>query len=373
MVSLSRKNLFHDRVRLAATLSGIAFSVVLTAVQLGLFLGFRDATSNVIAHSGADFWIAEKGVRYIEAGRPFLERRRQQALAVPGVAEARCFIYRFDGWQRPDGAEENVSVAGFDAEGTMGRPWNMVAGSVEDLRQADAVVIDRLYARKLGISGLGQSAEINGRRARVVGLTDGIWTFTTAPVIFTRLANARLYTNIEDDRTLYLLVKAAPGQDLRALKRRLAEALPDLSVLTTREFASRTSDYWLFGTGAGFTVLIAAALGLIVGMVVVAQTLYSATVDHLREFGTLKAIGAGNGYVIRVILEQAGPSAAMGYAKGISLSLAVVRATRLVGTAIFLPGSLAAGLFLLTLATCAGASVLSIRKATSLDPAMVFK
>ena len=122
-----------------------------------------------------------------------------------------------------------------------------------------------------------------------------------------------------------------------------------------------------------FTVLIAAGLGLLVGVVVVAQTIYAATVDHIREYGTLKAMGATNAYLYRVILEQAAMSAVAGYGIGIAIALAASRASLHGTTAVIIEAPLAIALFVLTLVMCLGASVVSINKVTRIDPAMVFK
>jgi putative ABC transport system permease protein len=129
----------------------------------------------------------------------------------------------------------------------------------------------------------------------------------------------------------------------------------------------------MFGTGAGITVLIAAALGLIVGVVVVAQTIYAATVDHIREYGTLKAMGATNAYLYRVIVQQSAISGVIGYGIAMVMAALVARGSQAGSTAILLPWTLAAALFALTLAMCVSASVVSINKVTRLDPATVFK
>jgi putative ABC transport system permease protein len=120
-------------------------------------------------------------------------------------------------------------------------------------------------------------------------------------------------------------------------------------------------------------VLMGAALGLLVGMVVVAQTIYSSTMDHLREFGTLKAMGATNSYIYKVIMKQAVIAAALGYALGISLSLLVVRESGKGGANIVLPWELGAGMLGVTIGMCIAAAFVSINKVTKIDPAMVFK
>ena len=373
MASLAIRNLLHDRVRLAVTLTGIVFSVVLVAVQTGLFLGFTTTTSNVIDNSGADFWVTSKGVKYLEVGVPFSEKKLYHARAVEGVQEAEKYIVRFGSWKRPDGANESCEVVGFDPDTTLGGPWHIDEGDVHDLKLQDTVMIDRFYAGKLGVTHLGQSLEIRGVRARVVGFTSGIRTFTTSPLVFTSYKNALRYTDVGTDQASYLLIKAKPGAGRERLRASLLSRLSDVDVLTTAEFGSKTTRYWMFGTGAGVTVIMAAVLGLLVGVVVVTQTIYAATIDHIREFGTLKAMGATNGYIYRVILQQATVSAVIGYAVGIALAIAVEMSSRSSGANIVLPPSIRAGLFGTTLVMCMSAAMVSIHKATTIDPAMVFK
>jgi putative ABC transport system permease protein len=370
---LAFRNLLHDRVRFAVTLVGIVFSVVLSAVQLGLFLGFTRATVDVIERSNADLWVMSAGVTHLESGAPIKESLRHLALGVDGVADAQAHIVTFGTWQRPTGAREGVMVVGTERDGAMGQPWNIVEGSVDDLDRPDAVIVDELYKDKLGVTHLGQIVELRGHRARVVGFTRGIRTFTTAPTVFTSLANARDYAGIRGDQALYLLVKAKPGANPTRLADALRRRLPDVDVKTTADWSATQRNYWMFGTGAGVSVLIAAALGLIVGVVVVAQTIYAATVDHIREYGTLKAMGATNGYLYRVIVQQSAISGVLGYGFAIVIAAAVARASQAGTTAILLPWTLAAALFALTIGMCVAASVVSIRKVTTLDPAMVFK
>lgn len=373
MADLASRNLFHDKVRLIVTLTGIIFAVVLVAVQTGLFIGFSTTTSNLIDNSGADLWIMSKGVRYIEVGVPFAERKLYQVLGVPGVRRAEKYIVRFSQWKRPDGGQESCEVVGFNPESGLGGPWNLAEGSINDIKAENHVIIDRFYTGKLVVTQLGQTVEMRGRRARVVGFTKGIRTFTTSPLIFTSYKNALDYTGLDADQTMFILVKAKPNASLEQLRRDILERVRDVDVYTTPEFSAKTSRYWMFGTGAGVTVLMAASLGLIVGIVVVAQTIYAATIDHIREYGTLKAMGATNGYIYRIILKQALISALIGYAAGMSIALVVIHVSQGGGPAIVLPNEVKAGLFLLTLFMCASAAMVSIRKVTRIDPAMVFK
>lgn len=370
---LAWRNLVHDKVRLIVTLTGIVFAVVLIVVELGLFLGFTTTTSGLIDRSNADIWVTAPQVPYIEVGVDFSERKAYTAMATPGVERVSKFIARFSQWKRIDGRQESVFVVGFEPGQLLGSPWNVIEGDPRDLATAENVFIDELYKDKLGISHIGQVVEIRGHRARIAGFTRGIRSFTTSPYVFTSFKSAQDYTGIGQDQTPFLLIKAKPGVDIPSLIASLESRLTHVDVLTNAEFSRMTRFYWMFTTGAGVAVLLAALLGLVVGVVVVAQTIYATTMDHLKEYGTLKAMGASNGYLYRVIIQQAILSAIAGYALGMLVSTFVVRGSEKGGAAILLPGWMAFAMLWLTLAMCVSAAWVSIRKVTRLDPAMVFK
>ena len=373
MPPLAQRNLFHDKVRLTVTLTGIVFAVVLIVVELGLFVGFTKTTSGLIDHSNADLWITSRNVPYIEQGVAFSERKLNQVRAVSGVEDAEKYIAHWTQWKLPNGSEESVQIVGINVESNLGRPWNLVQGRVEDLKNPNAIILDELYKEKLGVTRVNQIVEINGHRARVVGFTHGIRSFTTSPYVFTTFKNAQDYTGLREDQAYYILVTLAPGANAKQVQYDILAQVKDVDVLTTPQFSHMTQFYWMFTTGAGVAVLLAAVLGLVVGFVVVAQTIYATTMDHLREYGTLKAMGAPNRYVYKVIVKQAAISALIGYVLGMIVSAFVVHASQSGGAAILLPLPLAVGMFFLTLIMCIGAAMISINKVTRLDPAMVFK
>ncbi len=373
MPPLARRNLFHDKVRLTVTLTGIVFAVVLIVVELGLFVGFTETTSSLVDHSGADLWVTSQHVPYVELGVPFSERKLYQVRAVPGVADAQKVITRWTDWKRHDGRQESVQIVGINPDSQLARPWNLTAGSVEDLKRPDAVILDEIYKKKLGVSYVGELFEIRGHRARVVGFTRGIRSFTTSPYVFTTFKNAQDFATIADDKTIFILVKVAPSASVADVRQRILDNVKDVEVFRNGEFSRMTQIYWMFTTGAGVAVLLAAVLGLIVGFVVVAQTIYATTMDHMKEFGTLKAMGAPNSYVYKVIMTQAAISAVIGYVLGMIVSGFVVHASQEGGAAILLPWQMGVGMFFLTLVMCVGAAMVSISKVTHLDPAIVFK
>jgi putative ABC transport system permease protein len=372
-LTLAIRNLIHDKVRLVVTLTGVAFAVVLITAELGLFLGFASTTSALIDESRADIWVVPKGTRNVDQTPPLSERRRYQALSTPGVESAELFVTEFVRWQKPDGGVETVLVVGFEPDGALAGPWNIVSGSITDLKRPGTIFIDELYADKLAVTALGQTIEMHGKRARIVGLTSGIRSFTQSPYVFASLKSSRDYALLRSDQAKHVLVKLVQGADVEAVKGLLAERLPGVDVYSTREFSDRTRFYWMFTTGAGLALLVASFVGLIVGFVVVAQTLYATTIDHIREFGTLRAIGAGRRYINAVVIKQALISAAAGYSIGLALFLFCRYVAGNAAPAIAMPWPLALLVAALTVLMCVGAALVCIRKVMKLDPAMVFK
>lgn len=370
---LAWRNLTQERIRFAVTLVGIVFSVVLMSVQSGLLYGFATTASSLIDRAGADIWISAPGVGDVDQTVAIGEGNRFEALEVPGVVAAEKYIVKFADWRRPDGGAPSVLVVGFDLATGIGGPWNLVAGRMEDLRQPDAVVIDELYREKLGVTHLGQMVEINERRARVVGFTHGIRTFTQSPYVFTSFSNAQAFTHLAKDQTSYVLLKLAPGASVASVKTALQSKLHDVEVLAASAFSGRTQNFWLFTTGAGVAVLTGAVLGLVIGVIITAQTLYATTIDRLPEFATLRAMGAPASYLHRIILTQAVIAALIGYGIGISVAEAVVFLGHNGSAALLLPLFLALAIAVVTIAMCCAAALLSVRKVNGLQPSSVFR
>ncbi|HRQ35722.1 MAG TPA: ABC transporter permease [Chiayiivirga sp.] len=370
---LAWRNLVAERGRLLVTLAGVAFSVVLMGAQLALLLAFARAASNLVDHSDADLWITQPGTSNVDIAAGLDLARRHQALAVPGVAAVDPYMVQFAFWRRPDGGTESVIMTGFDLASGRGGPWNLVAGRVEDLAMPDSVIADRLFLDKLGIGKVGDTVEINNRRARLVGISDGIRTFTQSPYVFTSHHQAQRYTYFRPDQTTYLLVKLEAGADRAAVQAALAARVAPATVWTREAFARQTQRYWLITTGAGSALLLAAALGLVVGVVIVGQTLYATTVDRIAEYATLRAMGAPRPYLHAVILKQSAIAAVAGYALGAAGVLGIAWIQRDATAALSLSPWLLGLLAVLTAAMCALGALISIRRVTRLDPSEVFR
>ena len=372
LFTLAFRNLFHDRVQLVVTLIGILFSVVLMAVQLGLYLGASKMIVAPIDRADGDVWIMGYGTKNFEEAQPIDARLRMTALATPGVTRAIPLVAAFTEWKKPGGGSNLAVVVGTDIEDGGLAPWNIVEGTLSGIGARDAVFVDRTYLSELGITGLGDTGQIGGNRVKVAGFTEGIRSFTTSPFIFTTLNRGRSLLGMPSDKISYVLVKTEPGIAPEAVRDILRTKIPDGEVLTKAEFRARSLNHWMFATGAGIALIGGAVLGLIVGTVIVAQTLYGSTKDHINEFATLRALGSSSGFIHKVILTQAGLSAVIGYALGMVIALAVTYATENSALPMTMTWWLAAALFALTLIMCAVSAIAAINKVTKIDPVMVF-
>jgi putative ABC transport system permease protein len=370
--TLAFRNLFHDRLRFIATVIGIVFSIVLVTVQMGLYLGFGQMVTTMIDHASADLWIMPKGTKCFEDPSLLDTRQRSRALSVPGTTEAIPVVIGFADWRTPSGSSTPVFVVGSDLRAGGLDPWNVVEGRVESLSTPNAVAVDRTYFARLGIAGLGARAEIRQQSVRVTVVTDGIRSFTTTPYVFMDIDRARAHTGTPSSKATYFLVRVGAVADVQQVRRGLLATLADVEVLTPDEFRERSRAFWLFGTGAGAALFAGALLGVIVGTVIVAQTLYSSTKDHLNEFATLRAIGSSRRYIYKVIICQALLSAVIGFSFAYLIGLLVVHMTAASALPIVITPRLSVGLFVLTVVMCVVSAIAAIMKVTRIDPAMVF-
>ncbi len=372
ILTLAFRNLFHDRVRLVVTLVGIMFSVVLVAVQLGLYLGAANLIANTIDNTKADLWIMPRGTRSIIDVSLLSGREKHAALSTPGVVDATELIVTFSEWRAGDTKPTPVTLLGIEP-GTWGmQPWSIVEGSTLSLRDPNAVSVDDVYANLLGIAKVGEIGQIAGQKARITQVTHGIRSFATQPFVFASLRQVRDYTGIPSHISNFVLLRVADGIDHEQVAKSIADKLSGAEVLTTLQFRTRTVDQYLNGTGTGQALIIGSVLGLIVGTVIVAQTLYASTKEHIVEFGTLRALGSTTSYIMRVILSQAVISAILGYLFAMLVTMAVVMVSADSELPIILTPWLAVSLFWLTVGMCVVSAISAIFQVTRIDPAEVF-
>ncbi|HEV3164543.1 MAG TPA: ABC transporter permease [Isosphaeraceae bacterium] len=374
MIDLALKMLLDDKARFAVTVLGVGFAAALVLIQVGLFFGLLENASITIDRLDADLWVTARNTPNVDFGNPFPDTYVQRVRSVPGVARADNLIVWYAIVALPSGAKESVVYYGLENFAAWGFPWDVESGNPADLRRGRFAMLDASAERRFGPFAVGDYREFQGRRLKIIGRTREARSFTTSPIAFVNYRLAQSLSAVDlDGRTTFIVVKLEPGADAAAVRREIGRRLPYNDVHTKAEWAAISRNYWIESTGLGLTIFLTVALGALVGVVIVAQTLYASTVDHLAEFGTVKALGGRNADVYGIIAEQAAFAAALGF--GLALALACGLAPILVrfDMKMIVTPRLAAFVFVGTEALCLGAAILSFRKVAALDPAMVFR
>jgi putative ABC transport system permease protein len=375
MVDIARKMLFHEPVRFAITVLGVAFAVLLVVVQIGLFLGLLNNASITIEHADADLWVTSRNTPNIDFGHSFPDSNVQRIRSVPGVARADNLIVTYAQVALPNGAEETAVLYAMEDFARWGLPWVVAEGNVEDLRRGRTMLLDDSATRRFGAFRVGEAREVNRQRLDIVGRSRGAKSFTTMPIMFVRFRLAQQLVPDElEGRTMYAVVKLEPGANAATVAAEIRSRLPYNDVFTKKEWSERTRDYWTTSTGIGLNMGLTVFLGCLVGLVVVAQTLYASTLEHLAEFGTVKAIGGSNRDIYAILVRQAVISAVVGYVVGLVPCFAVAKlASDLADADVVLSPTILGVVFAGTVGLCVLAASVSFRKVASIDPALVFR
>jgi putative ABC transport system permease protein len=373
MVSLARKNLLYDRLRFFITVAGVAFAVTLVLVQVGLFMGLLDKSTVTIEHATADLWVTSKNTPNVDFAHTFPETAVLRVRGVPGVERADNLIINFMNIQLPSGTEEGTLVYALEDFAAWNLPWDVRDGRAQDLKRGMYILMDRSAERRFGPFAIGEHREILQRRFKIIGSTAGAASFTTAPICFMDYRNAQELTALLRGKTTYILVRVQPGADRAAVAAEIRRRLPYNDVYTKAEWARRSRTYWIVSTGLGMNMGVTVFLGILVGIVVVAQTLYTSAVEHVKEFGTVKAMGGSNWDIYRILGEQALIAAVLGYGLGGLICLALRPAMARLSLNVLVSGEFAAAVFLGTVLMCLGAAMLSFRRVADIDPALVFR
>lgn len=374
MPNLAIRNLLHDKLRSAMTVAGVAFAVTLVFVQVGLFLGLLHNASVTIENIDADLWVTSRNTPNVDFAHGFPEGYVQRVRSVAGVERADNLLVQFLNMTFPSGAEEGLLVYGLEDFSRWRIPWSVESGDLADLRRGDYMFLDASAERRYGPFAVGDRREVMGYRLKIIGRTREALSFTTTPIGFLdyrlvqKLAGERM-----TGRTTYILVRAEEGADLPAVKAEIQRRLPHNDVYTRDEWAQRSRRYWVASTGLGLNMYLTVFLGCLVGVVVVAQTLYTSTLEHLKEFGTVKAIGGSNADIYRILGTQAAIAAVVGFVAGGGFALALGPAMAGIGLKLIVPPSLGAVVFAGTLVLCLASAFVSFRKVAAIDPALVFR
>lgn len=375
---IALKMLTGDRSKYFGIIFGVAFATLLMAQQISIFAGIMGRTTSQIGDvRDADVWVMDNKVRYIDEVPALPDTELQRVRGVEGVAWA---VKLYKGQIRArlsDGNFRNVMLLGLDDATLVGAPAQMLAGSLADLARPDAVIIDKAgyeYMWPGEPYELGRTFEMNDRRAVLVGVCKASAPFTTLPILYTRYSQAAWFVPRERNLMTFVLAKAEPGLRSEELCGRI-EAQTGRTALTTEQFRWKTIGYFLGSTGIPVNFGITIALGFIIGVAIAGQTFYLFTIENLKQFGALKAMGLSNARIVGMILLQALVVGFIGYGIGMGLAAAFFQSTshvtHLAGLHVY--WQVMAGVGAAVLVIVALSSLLSIRRVLVLEPAIVFR
>lgn len=374
---LAIRMLVGDRGKFLGLVFGIMFSTLLMAQQVSVFIGImRRTASQIFDVRDADVWVMDNKVRHIDEAPGLPDTKLLQVRGVPGVSWA-APMYKGQARARlRDGNVRLVILEGLDDASLTGAPAEMIAGEIGDLRTPNGVIIDKSGYQYIWPDEpirLGREFEMNERRAVLVGVCKSSPPFVTLPVVYTRYSEALSYVPRERHLMNYILVHADDGQSPAAVAERI-ERETGLLALTRSGFAGLTIRYFLSSTGIPVNFSITIALGFIVGAAVAGQTFYLFTIENLKQFGALKAMGVRNGRLVRMILLQAICVGLLGYGIGVGLSALFFEWTNSVPhlAGLHLSWYVLAGTAAAVLVIIVCSALLSIRRVLVLEPAAVF-
>lgn len=351
---------------------GVVAGFVLALAQVGMMLGWIDTATLGITRAEADLWVVGEKSPAFDYGSPIPRQRLYQARSVEGVEWAEPLFMAWTIWKRPDGRQVNIEMVGVDDK-LIGGPLGMEAGRLENVTREKSVVVDALYLELLGVKEVGERHEIQGRRAEVVGISEGVRTFTASPFVFTSIEDAIRYDQrYRTDEITYVMVKCAPGVPVDVVAERLRRMLPSGEVLTADDFRFRSGWYWMVGTGIGFSVIITALLGVVIGGLVVSQTLFSLLQDHRPHYATMLALGFREKLLSNVVTLQALGLWVIGAVGGLLIFLLLQLLAESSPVPLRMTFPVLLTLWGVQLLTCLGAGRWVLSKVRKLDPITVF-
>jgi putative ABC transport system permease protein len=289
------------------------------------------------------------------------------------VKRADPYLIGFSDMTLPGGGFEGVAVVGVDRHSQLGKAWSLHEGPVDALARTDGIVVDDSEDFKLANPQLGDVREIGNRRARVVGKSHGIMGFQVAPYVFTSYEQAALYLNKSPNYSSYILVELEPGANIEEVCAAIRERVPDVDALPSQTYGRECVNFWMTRTGLGISFGAATLLGVLVGLVMVAQTLYAMVLDRLVEFGTLKAIGATERQIFAILLIQAIVMAIVGSLIGLQIVTLIQGFFTSPNAPIVIPLWLSLSSCGLVLVICLVSSLIPYLRVRKVDPLVVLQ
>lgn len=371
--------LLGDRVKYFGLVFGVAFATLLVVQQSSIFVGLLGrAGAQVRDVQEADLWVMDPAVETVDEAKPLRDTVLARVRGVQGVAWAVPLFKGGAVLRTRDGRQIGAQVLGVDDATLIGAPIAMRLGRREALRDPDAILLDvdgysRLFPDQAPT--LGAEIELNDRRAIVRGIVEASASFNSTPLVVTRYSQAVQFTNNGRNVLSFVIARAAPGLEPTEVAARITSAT-GLKALTRAEFEQVSRRYTIDNTGIPVSIGTTVVLGFIVGIAIVALTFSIFIAENTRQYGALKAMGVSNTRLIGMVAIQAGLVGLIGYLIGMGVAGAFfLAAARGIPAfrGFYLPWEVAALMAVIVIVIMAIASVLSLRRVLTIDPAIVFR
>ena len=372
------KMLIGDRAKFLGLVFGVTFATLLMAQQVSIFIAIvRRAGSQVLDVRDADIWVMDNKVRYVDEAPGLKAGDLQRVRGAAGVDWAVRFFKGQVDARLADGNFRNVVLLGLDDATLVGAPAEMVAGELGDLRLPGAVIVDKAGYEYMWPGEpilLGRVFEMAGRRAVLVGVCEASPPFVTLPVLYTRFSEAASFIPQQRNVMNYILAKGIDGADPEQVAAEIGR-VTGLMALTKSGFFWKTIHYFLTSTGVSINFGITIALGFTVGAVIAGQTFYLFTLENLKQFGSIKAMGVTNRRIVGMILLQSASVGLLGYALGVGCTALFFEYTMHITymAGIYMVWQAVVGVGAAVLLIVVLAALLSIRRVMILEPAVVFR
>ena len=316
-MSIAREILLHDKLRFIITVVSLGFAIVMMVYDVGMFFGVTGDSVNLIDRAQAELWLSEEGESRLAAPSLVPEGALGRARRLEGVNQACALGYSVGNLKIDD--IRQVEVIGIDPACPLFQPWEVVVGDIGGLRRKDTIVVDDLALRGINRARLGDVVELDGREMRIVVITHDNKSFSY-PYAYISLQTFGSVTDTPDHYS-FVAVQLKPGADQDQIIQRLAKANSDIAVSRAQEFRLSTI-MALIAQGVGM-IFVVVLVGVLVGMLIITLTMYTATMERLRDFAILKALGATRWKIWGIVLEQAITETAVSFGLGLAASLGV--------------------------------------------------
>ncbi len=314
MFRLAWRNLTHERTRLIISVGGVALAVLLIMVMNGIFAGGEEQATAYIRNQPAPLWVMQAGVENIHMASSILPADAvDRVKQVPGVETAVGVLYAGGGVEVGETLVPSY-LFGVDPDAAFGGPWSLAEGTAEPA--VNEIVVDRAFAQRYGL-GLGDTVSVMGYDLEIAGLSNGTFGIAINLTFVNKTALAQVM-GVPPQSASYILVQPTPDTNLPDLAERLRAVLPEANVITRENFIA--SEQALIRQMGVDVIRAMNTVAYVIGLLVIGLTIYTATLERSHEYGVLKAIGAKNPQLVRVVFAQAFVAAGLGYLIGVGLA-----------------------------------------------------